>query len=130
MPVLKKHIENIRLLKSVAKKPYQKHFDELEKNYRELEIRYDTVENIARKLAGMRTAPETGLKRMREVVAKATKNSSITKQSTTKEDPIPHSWKGYAEQQVFQKDQKGCNGNLSETIHRSTCSRIYNSSSQ
>jgi hypothetical protein len=40
MLVLKKHIENIRLLKSVAKKQYQKHFDELEKNYRELEIRY------------------------------------------------------------------------------------------
>jgi hypothetical protein len=60
------------LLKSVAKKQYQKHFDELEKNYRELEIRYGTVENIARKLAWMRTAPETGLKRMREVVAKAT----------------------------------------------------------
>ena len=34
MPVLKKHIENIRLLKSVAKKQYQKHFDEPEKHYK------------------------------------------------------------------------------------------------
>ena len=71
MPVLKKHIEKIRYLKTLAKQQYQKYFDELEKNYKKYEIRYDTVENIPRKLAGMRSAPETALKKMREIVAKA-----------------------------------------------------------
>ena len=118
------------MLKSVAKKQYQKHFDELEKNYSELEIRYDTVENIARKLAGMRTAPETGLKKLRGVVAKATpRTAPLPKNQLPKKTKYRIVGKVMLKSKYFKKTKNVVTGIYPKQC-RSTYSRIHHSSSQ